>query len=296
MSTDTGMPPTDVQDDGSGDSTEKTVFCSHCGAENPGKRAACLMCFSFIKESGTGLSCPSCGHENDKEANYCQACGHPLSADAQRLPTTQETIDQLIESGAVVVAAGFAAADDEGLGYEEAEGFDLDEMASMEPAEEAEFAEELPGGEEDMSSVELDALGMPPSALDLAPEAPPAAAPEPVAEEEDLDADFALPGLPPDDDFLGEDAAPPPPPPGAEEIEDFDLAPPPPPPVEEAPAEAPAAKPAPAREEHEATEAEKAGIIDPLAQASEEAEDEDFGDWSLDFPAQEADDEEGKSE
>lgn len=269
--------------------SKPTIFCNHCGAENPTGRGACLLCFRYLQEPGHGLPCPACGHDNPKEAQFCAGCGAPFAAGASRIPG-------LVDSALAVLHGGVAALTSHDEEYAEEDflgGLDAhqgEEEAYAEPAAPVAPAPAPAPAPEPEPIADMDEDFMPPSALDLQ-----AAAAPPVVEEEFVPppppvavaepAPLAPAVIVGDDD---DDMMPPPPPPGLEVLEGgapVAAAPaaPEPAPAAPPPPAAPAAHAAPA-EPHEQTEAEAAGLIDPLAQASEEFGDEDFGDWSLDFP------------
>ncbi|NPV46747.1 MAG: zinc ribbon domain-containing protein [Armatimonadetes bacterium] len=245
--------------------SKPTVFCSNCGAENPATRGACLLCYACLGEAGGGLPCPACGHDNSKDARFCSNCGNPFAAGATRVPG-------LVESALAVLHGGVAGLT---ARHEEEEEDYLGGLGGISEEEAHEAYVAPPPAPAAPPPVEEEEVVMPPSALDLQEAAAPPPAAAVVADEED--------------------ELPPPPPPAAVglEDEDFELPPPPPPAAAftpEAPATPkPAAKPA---EIKESADLSAAGLIDPLAQASAEAEEEDFGDWSLDFPEEQ--EEEGK--
>lgn len=237
--------------------SKPTVYCSNCGAENPATRGACLLCYACLGQVGGGLPCPACGHDNAKDARFCSDCGNPFAPGATRVPGLVESALAVLQGGVAALTARHDQEEEDylgglgGISEEEAQ----ETYAAPPPAPVA-----PPPVEEEVA--------MPPSALELQEAAaPPPPAPAVVADEED--------------------ELPPPPPPAAIglEEEDFELPPPPPPaaaftPAAPAPPK-PAAEPA---EIKESADLSAAGLIDPLAQASAEAGDEDFGDWSLDFP------------
>lgn len=253
--------------------TRPTVYCNACGAENPTARGACLLCYALLHEPGHGLPCPACGHDNPKDAQFCSACGNPFAAGANRVPG-------LVDSALAVLHGGVAALTAHGEEEYEEEDY-LGGMGAPEEGHEEALAEPVaapppaPVAPAPAPELDEDMMGMPPSALDLEEAAPPPPPPAPAP---------AAPA--PVEEFV-----PPPAAPLSLEEEDM-IAPPPPPGVEElvAPAAPPPAPPAaPAPPAHAQAAAEPAaetgtGLIDPLAQASAESADEDFGDWSLEFP------------
>ena len=276
--------------------SKPTVYCGSCGAENPSARGACLLCYAVLQAPGGGLPCPACGHDNLEEGRFCASCGAPFAPGASRVPG-------LVESAVAVLQGGIAS-----LGPDQDRGGEEEDFLgglAEEPALPAFPAVASPAivAPTPMPAAELDddMLHMPPSALDLQEAAampppaaptfasqplpeddfappPPPAAPQPVAP-----AAPAAPILLDDDDMM-----PPPPPPGADDFAPAAAAPAAkavaaPAPAAAAPAAVPAA-PAPAAATSSGT-LDAAGLIDPLAQAVAEAgSDEDFGDWSLEFP------------
>jgi hypothetical protein len=271
--------------------SKPTVYCASCGAENPSARGACLLCYAVLHAPGGGLPCPACGHDNVKEGRFCASCGAPFAPGASRVPG-------LVDSALAVLHGGIANLGPDHDLHAEEEDF-LGGMAE-EPAVQAAPAVAPPAFVAPAPAAELDdeMLHMPPSALDLQEAAAtpaPLAASRPVAAE-----DFAPPPPPAASRPV---AAPQPVAPMAPaapiSLDDDDMMPPPPPPglgevAPAAAAPAPAAPAAPAAKAPAAPAAaaatsgslDGAGLIDPLAQAAAEAgSDEDFGDWSLEFPA-----------
>lgn len=238
------------------------TFCGQCGQENPSFRGACLICFAPLRQEGRGQTCTQCGAENPRELRFCQHCGTPFDPTVTRPPTTLELAINVLQGGVAALTAG---REPEAYYEEEESGFlggaPAEALAEMEeplapppsaPAAAPAYAE---------PAVPPSALSLQEEALEMAPPPPPATAPPAAALEEE---EFAPPPPPPGlVEEATEEFAPPPPPPGLEE----ESAPPPPPP-------APSVEP---------VAAFPGGIVDPLAQASAKAEEEDFGDWTLEI-------------
>lgn len=256
-----------------------TPYCSQCGQENPAHRGACVMCFTPLHQTDSGMPCPN-GHDNPKEALFCQVCGTALGA-KPKPKTISEAALAVLHGGVAALTAEHEG--EEGFYEEEEESGFLGGHAEA-PAAPAPAPVAPPAPAPAPVHEEEEDMGLGPNALALeesaaVPLAPPAPPPPPAAEAEhvvhadefeDLFAEPAAAAPPPPpapEAAVEEDFAPPPPPPA---IEDEDFAPPPPPPglEEEAPA-APAPPPA----------APPAAPAAPPA----EGEDEDFGDWSLDM-------------
>ncbi len=291
-------------------------YCTRCGYSNDAGRGACLMCYTYLDDSGHGsVVCPNpnCSIENDQDALFCAFCGTALVEDAP------SPVPGLVAAAlAIIEATGGEVSDDE---YEEE--FDEEEMTEEERAEFEQFKAQqtdvdsaAPAQPATVADEEEDEEFAPPSALTLEESAMgPSEAAEPAlslddamaapeaaltmedttpAEEEPEAA--AEPVLSMDDSSI---AAPEPeeeeeqfiPPPLAEpeatgELSEEDLAPPVPDDLpgfaDEATAPA-AAEPEPAEEPApepptEAAEEEK---------EEEEAEEDALGGWSLDFGDQE---------
>jgi hypothetical protein len=275
--------------------TSNTIFCSSCGNENPLSRGACLICYSYLREEGHGLPCPACAHDNEKEAQFCQACGNPFSAGVRRVPGLVESALTVLQGGVAALTEGEEHEEYEEGFYEEGE--EEESLGGVMPESVAAAPVPVAAMEPEESYEADDAMGMPPSALDLQEE--PAAVtaefvpPPPLEEEEEVYAPPPPPGLIEEgEEFTA-------PPAMMAEEDDDEVRPPAPPPMvfgldealPEIAAEAPAAAPPPpppvveeAPAEPEPVPGEVApGLVDPLAAASAATEDEDFGDWSLDF-------------
>lgn len=302
--------PVETNQQGEPAQAANSIFCTACGNENPRTRGACLICYSYLCEEGHGLACPACGHDNDEEALFCQACGNPFSAGARRVPGLVETALSVLQGGVASLTEGEEHEEYEEGFYEEEEA--VDELApESAPPEPAPVVAAEPVAE--YEDEDDDTMGMPPRALDLQDEPVPAAPVAAAAAIEDEVDEFAppppLPGMieddviappapPPvmmddeDDDGVVQAPAPPPVDFGLDEVmPDTDIpaaaALPEPPAVpavveEPAPVADEAGETAPAEATVEAGEVAP-GLVDPLAQASAETADEDFGDWSLDF-------------
>lgn len=286
--------PVDTNQPGGESRTSNTIFCSSCGNENPLSRGACLICYSYLREEGHGLPCPACAHDNAKEAQFCQACGNPFSAGARRVPGLVESALAVLQGGVAALTGGEEHEEYEEGYYEEGE--EEESFGDLAGASVAAAPAPVAAVEPEVGYEDDDAMGMPPSALDLQ-EAPPAVTaafvPPPLEEKEEVYAPPPPAMIEESEEFT----APPPPPAVMMEEDDNTVRPPAPPPVvlgldevlPEVAAEAPVAAPPPMMAEETLAEpepapAEKApGLVDPLAQASAETEDEDFGDWSLDF-------------
>ncbi len=239
------------------------TYCGQCGQENPARRGACLMCFTPLRQEGTGQNCAHCGTENPRELRFCQHCGNPFDPAATRPPTALELALNVLQGGVAALTAG----EEPEAYYEEEEsgflgGAPAEALAEMEeplaPPPSAAPVTATPAYAE--PAVPPSALSLQEEALEMAPPPPPAAAPPAELAEEEF--------------------APPPPPPGLVEEAEEEFAPPPPPPGLEEEAAPPPPPPAPSVEPVAAI---PGGIVDPLAQASAEAEDEDFGDWTLEI-------------
>ena len=261
--------------------TVASIYCIECGFDNEEHRAACLMCYAFLRDTGTGRSCSACGGDNPPHASFCRQCGAQLDLTAAPPVRRAELIQAVLE----------------GIGGGLVGGAEEEELAGL-PGESSEFDLVGPIGPVE-AAPEAPAPSGPP--VEAAPPAAPPPPPPPtsaglVEEEEELapppplpgDFELELPTAPPppepqapvgaeeeagprvsSEEFELDFAAPPPPPPGIE-----DLAPPPPP----APAEPTA--PAPPSEEP----SEPAQAPPPPPGTIEILEDEDeFRGWELDF-------------
>ncbi len=257
-------------------SSKPTVYCSHCGAENPARRGACLLCYAYLGHIGGGLPCPACGYDNPRDNRFCASCGNPFAAGATRIPGLVESAVAVLQGGVAGLTARHEEEEEDYLGGLGGVSEEEAEAAYVAPPPVPVAPAPAPA-----PAVEEEEFVMPPSALDLQEASEPPPPPPAVAVAADDEDDFA-----------------PPPPPAAVGLEDEDFETPPPPPAAtvfapEAPAAPKAAAP-PAKIE-ESADLEAAGLIDPLAQASAEAGDEDFGDWSLDFPEEKEEGEEQSS-
>lgn len=52
--------------------------CSNCGAPRTAGLTACSYCDTPYPGAGTGISCPSCGSDNERSRTTCVTCSHSL--------------------------------------------------------------------------------------------------------------------------------------------------------------------------------------------------------------------------